>query len=157
MTGVEEIMSDLTCTWTKRLVTWLVFGPNDLSLDLTFDQMTCDLTWTCKEMTCDLTWTCKEMTCDLTWTCKEMTCDLTWTCKKRLAAISDSRWLSVCDCQSHHVSHTMCGFHGCYGRHTFHAHTDTRRQNPPYMRILVCPPVCIVRLRICGQTSLNGV
>ena len=70
-------MCDLTCTWTKRLVTWLVFGPNDLWLDLTSDQMTCDLTWTSKEMTCDLTWTCKEMTCDLT-----------WTCKKWLAAIS---------------------------------------------------------------------
>ena len=79
MTGVEEIMCDLTCTWTKRLVTWLVFGPNDLWLDLTSDQMTCDLTWTCTEMTCDLTWTCKEMTCDLT-----------WTCKKWLAAISDA-------------------------------------------------------------------
>ena len=34
MTGVEEIMCDLTCTWTKRLVTWLVFGPNDLWLGL---------------------------------------------------------------------------------------------------------------------------
>ena len=83
MTGVEKIMCDLTCTWTKRLVTWLVFGPNDLWLDLTSDQMTYDLTWTCTEMTCDLTWTCKEMTCDLT-----------WTCKKWLAAISGDRPLS---------------------------------------------------------------
>ena len=42
---LDKIMCDLTCTWTKRLVTWLVFGPNDLWLDLTSDQMTCDLTW----------------------------------------------------------------------------------------------------------------
>ena len=40
MTGVEEIMCDLTCVSTKWLVTWL---------DLTSDQMTCDLTWTCKK------------------------------------------------------------------------------------------------------------
>ena len=81
---LDKIMCDLTCTWTKRLVTWLVFGPNDLWLDLTSDQMTCDLTWTCTEMTCDLTWTCKEMTCDLT-----------WTCKKWLAAISDNHWFAT--------------------------------------------------------------
>ena len=66
---LDKETCDLTCVWTKWLVTWL---------DLTSDQMTCDLTWTCKEMTCDLTWTCKEMTCDLT-----------WTCKKWLAVISD--------------------------------------------------------------------
>ena len=45
MTGVEEIMCDLTCTWTKRLVTWLVFGPNDLWLDLTWRLTKWLVTW----------------------------------------------------------------------------------------------------------------
>ena len=48
---LDKETCDLTCVWTKWLVTWL---------DLTSDQMTCDLTWTCKELTCDLTWTCKK-------------------------------------------------------------------------------------------------
>ena len=48
---LDKETCDSTCVWTKWLVTWL---------DLTSDQMTCDLTWTCTEMTCDLTWTCKK-------------------------------------------------------------------------------------------------
>ena len=38
-------MCDLTCTWTKRLVTWLVFGPNDLWLDLTWHLTKWLVTW----------------------------------------------------------------------------------------------------------------
>ena len=42
---LDKIMCDLTCTWTKRLVTWLVFGPNDLWLDLTWRRTKWLVTW----------------------------------------------------------------------------------------------------------------
>ena len=42
---LDKIMCDLTCTWTKRLVTWLLFGPNDLWLDLTWRLTKWLVTW----------------------------------------------------------------------------------------------------------------
>ena len=100
---LDKETCDLTCVWTKWLVTWL---------DLTSDQMTRDLTWTCTEMTCDLTWTCKEMTCDLTWTCKKwlaaisvyqllviILCGMTSQNTTIRCYAPVAMWLLLCDCR----------------------------------------------------------